>query len=115
VFYSAKEFADDCQKFLKVFPGGKPLPNDDAKHAASVDELIGVTRCTAYIRGVHDGQLEATFGSHYHPVSSQIDFLGVLVTTSVKYVLDHPEEQDFAASTILGQAEKIIAKSEGLH
>jgi hypothetical protein len=29
VFYSAKELADDCQKLLKVFPGGEPM--DDKK------------------------------------------------------------------------------------
>lgn len=48
-------------------------------------------------------------GSHYNPVPSQMRDKKTLIDTFVKYVSDHPEEEDFAASTVLAKAEKIIA------
>jgi len=59
-----------------------------------------------------DGRLEAGFGVHYHPVPSQIDYMKALVDTFLKYAKDHPEKQNFAASTVLGEAEEILHQAQ---
>ncbi len=112
VFYSAGDLAEDCQAWLKVFPGGKPLPNNDETVAATNEEVIRAIKCGTYIVGALDGELEPAFGSHYHPVQTQLTDNKLLIDTMLKYLADHPEEQNFAASTILNKARKIIANAQ---
>ena len=112
VFYSAGDLAEDCQAWLKVFPGGKPLPNNDEPVAATNVEVISAIKCAAYINGALDGELEPAFGSHYHPVPTRLTDNKLLIDTMLKYLADHPEEQNFAASTILNKARKIIANAQ---
>lgn len=113
VFYSAGDLAEDCQDFLKVyFPGGKPLPDNDERAAATEGELLRSVKCFSYIYGVYDAELEQVFGSHYRPVPTRLRDMKALIDTMVKYLADHPEEQDFAASTIIDKAKKQIANAQ---
>jgi len=112
VFLSAKDLAEDCRTFLTVLPYGKPFPNDDKPVNVSTDQLAGAIRCKFYIQGVNDGELEHVFGSHYHPVPARLEGMKPLIDTFLKYLADHPEEQDFAASTILDKAVQIAANAQ---
>lgn len=115
VFRSAVVLADDCRKFLVIFPEGKPLA-EDRSYAVTREQMLGAASCAAYIAGAEDGELEGPrFGSHYHPVPAQLDDLKPLIDTFLKYVTDHPEEQGFAASTVLSKAEKIIMDAQKTH
>lgn len=111
VFLSAADLAEDCRTFLAVFPDGKPLP-DDKQSAVSISQITGAVRCTAYILGVQDGELERSYGTHYHPVSTRLPPLKPLIDTFLKYLSDHPEQQGFAASTILDKAMELVANAE---
>jgi len=113
VFLSAEVLAKDCRTFLTVFPDAKPLPPDDKPVNISIQEIAGAMRCEFYILGVMDGELERR-GSHYHPVPARFE-MKQLIDTFLKYVADHPEEQDFAASTILDKAMQVIANAHKPH
>ena len=106
VFYSAGELAKDCQTALTV-NNGEPLENDKT-YSLSLEQISGVVRCQSYIDGMYDARLEAAHGQHYHPVPANLTYRRTLVDTFIKYVADHPEEQDLAATTTLVKAEKII-------
>ncbi|MGA3052710.1 MAG: hypothetical protein ABSD63_00735 [Candidatus Korobacteraceae bacterium] len=112
VFLSAKDLAEDCRTFLTVLPDGKPFPNDDKPVNVSTDQIAAAIRCKFYIQGVNDGELEHVFGSHYHPVLAQLESMKPLIDTFLKYLADHPEEQDFAASTILNKAMHTVANAQ---
>jgi hypothetical protein len=106
VFYSAGELAKDCQTALTV-NNGEPLENDKT-YSLSLEQISGVVRCQSYIDGMYDARLEAAHGQHYHPVPANLTYRRTLVDTFIKYVADHPEEQELAATTTLVKAEKII-------
>jgi hypothetical protein len=106
VFYTAGELAKDCQTALTV-NNGEPLENDKT-YSLSLEQISGVVRCQTYIDGMYDERLEASRGPHYHPVPANLTYRRTLVDTFIKYVADHPEEQDLAAATTLVKAEKII-------
>ncbi|SRR6266849_745510 len=111
VFRSTRRVANDCRTFLKIFPDGKPLPNDE-KVSATVEQLGEVAACKAYIDGVQDEGMENTFGEKYHPVPTRLESFGTLVNTFVKYSDDHPEQGDFAASTLLDKSMRLIVETE---
>jgi hypothetical protein len=106
VFYTAGELAKDCQTALTV-NNGEPLENDKT-YSLSLEQISGVVRCQSYIDGMYDARLEAAHGPHYHPVPANLTYRRSLVDTFIKYVADHPEEKDLAASTALVKAEKVI-------
>ena len=106
VFYSAGELAKDCQTALTV-NNGEPLENDKT-YSLSIEQVSGVVHCQSYIDGMYDERLEAGHGQHYHPVPANLTYRRTLVDTFIKYVAEHPEEQDLAATTALVKAEKII-------
>jgi hypothetical protein len=115
VFRSARVLADDCRKFLVIFPDGKPL-SEGTSYKVTTDQMVGAASCSAYIAGAEDRELEGPrFGSHYHPVPAEVDYIKPLIDTFLKYVGDHPEEQDFAASTILQRAEKMVLEAQRPH
>jgi hypothetical protein len=106
VFYTAGELAKDCQTALTV-NNGEPLDNDKT-YSLSIEQVSGVVHCQSYIDGMYDERLEAARGQHYHPVPANLTYRRTLVDAFIKYVADHPEEQDLAATTTLVKAEKII-------
>lgn len=113
VFYSAQKLAHDCRDALSINHGNLDFDNNEA-YSVSKEQLIGATTCAAYINGVYDESLES-LGSHYNPIPASMGFRQTLVNTFVKYVSDHPEEEDFAASTVLARVAKIIANVQKPH
>jgi hypothetical protein len=112
VFLSAKELADDCREYLTVFlPGGKPV-DPDKTYNVSMEQIGKARSCYAYIQGVSDERLENALGSHYHPVPARLNDLERLLDILIKYVSEHPEEQDFAATTLLDKAIEMVANTE---
>lgn len=89
--------------------------NDNKEYTFPRDQLLEMTlaegTCDGYIDGVLDQRLEG-LGSHYNPVPSRISWRKTLIDTFIKYVTDHPEEEDFSASTVLHEAEKIMADAQ---
>jgi Rap1a immunity proteins len=110
VFDTAREIATDCKIYLKIFPGGRPLPNN-MEVTVSTEQAAQVSRCIGYVDGTQDAALDSTFGDAYHPVSARTEKRGTLITTFVKYVEDHPEQHDLAASTLLMKAAKVQGTS----
>src|SRR5579864_2855495 len=101
VFMSAQRLALLCEDWGALHPNGR-RPKDDEVLKVSDQQIVRSEACDAYILGVYDAQLEGLFPSgHYHPVGSQMDFMKLLIDTFLKYVKDHPEKQNFAASTLL--------------
>ena len=112
VIRSATQIAHDCRIFLKLFPEGKPLPGDQ-KFSVTIEQMGAAASCKGYIDGVQDAMIEDAFGEKYHPVPAQLESLATLVNTFLKYVDDHPEQGDFAASTLLEKSMHMIAATEG--
>lgn len=106
VFYTAGELARDCQTALTV-NNGEPLENDKT-YSVSLEQVSAVVHCQSYVDGMYDERLEAAHGQHYHPVPAKLTYRRTLVDAFIKYVADHPEVQDLAATTALVKAEKII-------
>jgi hypothetical protein len=112
VFMSAERLASMCQDWAAVrFPNGHPLAEGDTV-TVSHEQIIHAVGCEMYIQGVMDEGLETTLGSHYHPVQSEIGGMKASIDTFLKYVKDHPEQHDFAASTILDESEKVLSKAQ---
>jgi hypothetical protein len=111
VFRSVKRVTNDCRTFLKIFPDGKPLP-DDEKFSITVEQMGAAAACKAYIEGVQDEEMENAFGEKYHPVPSRLESFGTLVNTFIKYADDHPEQGDFAASTLLEKSMRLIVETQ---
>jgi len=108
VLMSAQRLALLCEDWGSLHPNGR-RPKDDEVIRASMKQAVRAEACDAYILGIYDAQLEGMFPSrHYHPVASQTDFMKQLIDTFLKCVKDHPEKQDFAASTLLMEAKKIV-------
>jgi hypothetical protein len=72
-------------------------------------DMAAIGRCAGYIEGVADEFREAR-GSRYHPITAGRGELPLLIDTFLKRVAEHPEEADFAASTVLQEAD-----SDALH
>jgi hypothetical protein len=112
VFRSVKEVASDCRSFLKLSPNGDPLPVAGIT-TTTMDQIVEAARCTSYLAGVEDGRLNASYGEKYHPVPTQLESFGTIVITFVKYADDHPEQQDFAASTVFDKSMRLIIDAQG--
>jgi hypothetical protein len=70
-------------------------------------DMAGVGRCTGYLEGVAD-EFRESVGSHYHSFSEGRGELPILIDAFLKRVAEHPEEADFAASTVLHEADKDV-------
>ena len=111
VFMSAQRLALLCEDWNAVNPGGRPPKNSDTLEV-SEQQIVRAFSCESYILGVNDQQATDAYGTHYHPLQSRLDYMKPLIDTFLKYVRDHPEEQDFAASTVLNQTVQIIVKAQ---
>ena len=111
VFRSARKVADDCQEYLKLYPDEQSLTSDGYV-STTMGQIASTASCTAYLDGAQDGGLEGAFTDKYHPVAAHIESRGTLIRTFVKYVNDHPEQQDFAASTIIRKAMHLIVDAQ---
>lgn len=114
VFLSAANLAEACADWNAINPGGHFPKEDDVLNITTTQIAHGV-ECEWYILGVHDGHLDAGTPPHYHPVRIGLDYMKPMIDTFLKYVKDHPEKQDFAASTVLGEVEKILLKAQTGH
>jgi hypothetical protein len=111
VLLSAQTLATACEDWIAINPGGHRPKSDDTLNV-SPEQIVQGVSCEWYILGYQDRGMEAALGSHYHPIPSQIDDLKPLIDTFLKYVKDHPEKQDFAASTVLGDVKEILVKTQ---
>lgn len=111
VFMSAARLALLCEDWGALHPGGQSPKATDAL-SVSTEEMVRSMGCEAYINGVLDQGLEKV-GSHYHPLPSTLDFMKTLIDTFLKYEKEHPEEREFAASTILARVQRTIIEAQG--
>ncbi len=111
VFVSARELAASCQAMkdavgedyvLGPRQGGRSF----ARPAGRNIDMGPVGRCTGYVEGVAD-EFREPMGSH-HPFSAGRGELPVLIDAFLKRVAEHPEEADFAASTVLHEADRDV-------
>jgi hypothetical protein len=72
-------------------------------------DVAAVGRCTGYIEGVAD-EFRESMGSHYHPFSAGRGEMPILIDAFLKRVAEHPEEADFAASTVLHEADNDVLR-----
>jgi hypothetical protein len=107
VFWPARHLAELCEDWNALNPGGHPPKDDDVLHIRP-SQIASAFACEAYILGASDQQMESVFGKHYHPVPTRMGELKQLVDAFLEYVQDHPEEQDFAATTILDKVTHIL-------
>jgi hypothetical protein len=115
VFESVAELAALCKDFDTV---DHAMKSEGANDSISIQAFAYASGCKLYILGYLDDELEHlthVFGPHYHPVRSHIDYMNSLVATFLKYSKDHPEKQDFAATTALKEVEEIIGKAQTGH
>ena len=111
VFMTAARLVFLCEDWSPVFyPAGKPL-NDSDQVKISGEQLAHALGCDSYILGVEDEGL-SFMGPNYHPVPSRLDYMKSLIDTFIKLVKDHPEKEQFAASTLLKDAEKLITATQ---
>jgi len=112
VFVTASRLAASCQDWAAVlYPYGHPLRDEETVNVTQ-EQIAHAAGCEMYILGVADQKMEPGFGSHYRPLASKLAEIKALIDTFLKYVKDHPEQEDFAASTLLSEAEKIIVKTQ---
>lgn len=116
VFYSAGALAKDCRVGSTLLANGPLQP--DNNYSLSMEQLASLGKCEGYIDGVMDARLDSYThlwpNSRYNPIPSTLGYGPKLIDTFIKYVTDHPEEEDFAASTVLAKVEKIIGNAQGL-
>lgn len=116
VFITVKALAEACEDWKVIKPNGY-WPKDSEVVMVSREQIVHFAECEWYIEGVYDGRVdvETFYQTSYHPEHSYIDFLKPLVDTFLKYAKDHPEKQDFAASTALHEVEAILTKAQTGH
>jgi hypothetical protein len=100
-----------CEDWYSLHPGGK-RPKDSDVLNVSPEEMVRSAACESYIFGALDGGLEEKIGPRYHPVPSELDYMKTLIDSFLKYAKEHPEEQDFAASTALNKVQRLIVQSQ---
>jgi hypothetical protein len=114
VFWPAQALASDCQTYSRIsfHPDGSRL-RDDETVSVTPDEMAIAMRCRFYIMGWMDESLESLDGEppRYAPRHMEVPEEKVLIDTFIKYVKDHPEQEDYAASTILTIAGRIVLKT----
>jgi hypothetical protein len=111
VFMTVERLAFYCEDWGAINPGGQPPKSSDLLRVSG-EQITKGTACETYIRGYNDARIEKAFGDHYHPVPASLDHMKALIDTFLKYSKDHPEKQDFAASTILEEVEEILRKAQ---
>jgi hypothetical protein len=110
VFVSARELAASCQIMKDevgenyLFLGRQGVSRLSGKPTT---DMAAVGRCTGYLEGVAD-EFRESVGSHYHSFSEGRGELPILIDAFLKRVAEHPEEADFAASTVLHEADKDV-------
>ena len=106
VLMSASRLALLCKDFLEVPVG---YAEGDKGYNVSPMQMSRAMGCISYIEGVGDQAAEPGFdGRHYTPQTAHLSDAKVLVEYFVKYVAMHPEDNDLAASTVLGRCEKLL-------
>jgi hypothetical protein len=106
VFVSAQALAVSCQA-MKDAVGEGYLLDPSKTYKLTTGDLAAVGRCTGYIEGVAD-EFREPVGSHYQSVPAGRGELPILIDTFLKRVAAHPEEGDFAASTVLHEADNDV-------
>jgi hypothetical protein len=107
VFVSAQTLAVSCQA-MKDAVGDGFLLDPSKTYKLTTGDLAAAGRCTGYIEGVADEFWEPV-GSHYNPVPGRGE-LPILIDTFLKRVVEHPEERDLAASTVLHEADNDVLR-----
>ena len=100
-----------CVDWNALHPGGLPPADSDILNV-STQEIVRSNACDAYILGFLDGGFEDKIGARYHPIPSVFDHMKTLVDSFLKYSKEHPEEQDFAASTALNKVRRMIVEAQ---
>jgi hypothetical protein len=111
VFVSAQELAVSCRA-MKDAVGKDYLINPGKTYKLAAGDVAAVGRCTGYVEGVAD-EFRESVGSHYRPFSEGRGELSILIDTFLKRVAEHPEEANFAASTVLHEADNDVLRSCG--
>jgi hypothetical protein len=113
VFWPAQALASDCQTYSRIYfhPDGSRLRDDETVSVTS-NEIAIAMRCQFYILGWMDESLESLDGKppRYAPRHMQLQDEKVLIDTFIKYVKDHPEQENYAASTILAISIRIVSE-----
>jgi Rap1a immunity proteins len=106
VFVSAQTLAVSCQE-MKDAVGRDYLLDPSKTYKLTTSDMAAVGRCTGYIEGVVD-EFRERVGSHYQPVPAGRGEIPILIEAFLKRVAEHPEEADFAASTVLHEADNDV-------
>jgi hypothetical protein len=110
IFVSAQALAVSCRA-MKDAVGDDYLLDPGMTYKVSAGDMAAIGRCTGYIEGVADEfRVRESVGSQYHPVPSGRGELPILIDTFLKRVAEHPEERDFAASTVLHEADNDVLR-----
>jgi hypothetical protein len=107
VFVSAQTIAVSCQTMQDAVGDGLLDPSKTYKLTAV--DVAAAGRCTGYIEGVA-AEFWESVGSHYQSVPAGRGELPILIDTFLKRVAEHPEERDFAASTVLHEADNDVLR-----
>jgi hypothetical protein len=107
VFVSAQALAVSCQA-MKNAVGEDYVVNPSKTYKLNAGDVAAVGRCTGYIEGVAD-EFRESMGSQFHSVPGRGE-LPILIDTFLKRVAEHPEERDFAASTVLHEADNDVLR-----
>jgi hypothetical protein len=110
VFWPAQALASDCQTFSRIYfhPDGSRL-RDDETVSVTPDDMAIAVRCRFYIFGWMDEPLESLDGgSTTIYAKTHGGSRGESLNTFIKYVKDRPEQENFAASTILAISGRIV-------
>jgi hypothetical protein len=111
VFVSAQTLAVICQA-TKDAVGEDYVVDPSKTYKLTAGDVAAVGRCTGYIEGVAD-EFREPVGLHYQSVPAGRGELPILIDTFLKRVAEHPEERDFAASTVLHEADKDVLRRCG--
>lgn len=108
VFVSAQTLAVSCQA-MKDAVGEGFLLDPSKTYKLTTGDLAAIGRCTGYIEGVAD-EFRESMDSQYLSVPAGRGELPILIDTFLKRVAEHPEERDFAASTVLHEADNDVVR-----
>jgi hypothetical protein len=107
VFVPAHDLAVSCQA-VKGAVGEDYLLNSGKTYKVTTVDMVAIGRCAGYIEGVADEFREAI--GCYHPITAGRGELPILADTFLKRVAEHPEEADFAASTVLQEVDNDVLR-----
>lgn len=109
VFVSAQTLAVSCQA-TKDAVGRDYMLDPGKAYKLTTSDMAAVGRCTGYIEGVAD-EFRERVGSHYQSVPAGRGEMPILIEVFLKRMAEHPEEADFAASTVLHEADNDVLHS----